>query len=79
MNERYASYSHKPVSVGPSALAVSGEKADWAAAAHQSSAWRSRHGDANVHGLVAPKKKNRQMLKHLLAPASSFCALEHLA
>lgn len=75
-----------PVPTCPSALVVSGEKTDRAAAAHPSSASKSKHGDANVRGLVAQKKEKkerenqqRQMLRHLLALAPSTCALEHLA
>lgn len=59
MNECYDSRSHMPVSLSLSALVVSGEKTDWAAAAHQSSASRRKHSNANVHGLVALKKPNK--------------------
>lgn len=49
-----------PVPTCPSALVVSGEKTDRAAAAHPSSASKSKHGDANVRGLVAQKKKKKK-------------------
>lgn len=59
MNECYDSHSHTPVSLSLSTLVVSSEKTHWAAAAHPSSASKSKHSNANAHGLVALKKNKK--------------------